>query len=57
MVEMVDKRRKLLIYLMKNDIHRYKWVCKDYGIPELHAKKFHSKRFGRKENSWVGKYT
>ena len=54
--ELVDKRRKMLLYLMKSDIHRYKWICKDYGIPEAHLKKVHSKKFGIFENSWVGKY-
>ena len=34
MVQLVQKRRKMLDYLMRTDYHRYKWVCVDYGIPD-----------------------
>ena len=38
---LLDQRRKMLNYLMRTDYHRYKWVCIDYGIPEVHPKNAH----------------
>jgi len=38
MVELIQKRRNMLDYLMRTDYHRYKWICVDYGIPESASK-------------------
>lgn len=34
LVQLVQKRRRMLEYLRRTDYHRYKWVCLDYGIPD-----------------------
>ncbi len=38
LVELIQKRRNMLDYLMRTDYHRYKWICVDYGIPETTSK-------------------
>ena len=34
LVELIQKRRNMLNYLMRTDFHRYQWVCMDYNILE-----------------------
>lgn len=41
LVQLIQKRRNMLDYLMRTDYHRYKWICLDYGIPEEHPKNSH----------------
>lgn len=43
LVELIQKRRNMLDYLMRTDYHRYRWVCVDYGIPEQAPKHAHHK--------------
>jgi small subunit ribosomal protein S15 len=43
LVELIQKRRNMLDYLMRTDYHRYKWICVDYGIPETTSKTAHHK--------------
>ena len=38
LTRLLDQRRHMLNYLVERDYHRYKWICTDYGIPEIHAK-------------------
>jgi ribosomal protein S15P/S13E len=50
---LLDQRRHLLNYLVEKDFHRYKWICTDYGIPEVHAKTaMHRRNFGLRENTY-----
>jgi len=41
LVRLIHKRRRMLNYCMKTDYHRYKWVCVDYGIPDVHPTNSH----------------
>ncbi len=55
LVKLIQKRRNMLDYLMRTDFHRYKWVCVDYGIPEIGPKNGHHKTdFVMHINSWSG---
>ena len=36
LTQLIQKRRRMLNYCMRTDYHRYKWVCNDYGIPDVH---------------------
>lgn len=44
LTELIQKRRNMLDYCMRTDYHRYKWVCLDYGIPDVHPKNSHHKQ-------------
>jgi ribosomal protein S15P/S13E len=46
LTRLLDQRRHMLNYLVERDYHRYKWICTDYGIPEIHAKAMHRRNFG-----------
>ena len=52
---LIDQRRKMLDYLARTDYHRYKWVCIDYGIPEVPPKTAHHKtNFRNRSNPTTG---
>ena len=38
LTQLIQKRRNYLDYCMRTDYQRYKWVCLDYGIPDVHSK-------------------
>lgn len=45
----------MLDYLMRTDYHRYKWICVDYGIPEVTSKNgTHKTDFQLFMNPWKG---
>lgn len=55
LTELVQKRRTMLNYCIRSDYHRYKWVCVDYGIPDVHPKNAHHKEsWGRQFNQISG---
>jgi ribosomal protein S15 len=55
LTHMVQKRRKMLNYLMRTDYHYYKWVCAEYGIPEAFPLYAHHKtHFRGKVNALQG---
>lgn len=55
LVKLIQKRRNMLDYLMRTDYHRYKWICVDYGIPDVAPKNAHHKTdFQLFMNPWKG---
>lgn len=55
LVQLIQKRRTMLDYLMRTDFHRYKWICMDYGIPETPSKEsLHKNDFQLFMNPWKG---
>lgn len=45
--QLLDRRRRLMGYLRRTNFHEYKWVTKEYGLPDAvphnahHASNFH----------------
>ncbi len=55
LVYLIHKRRNMMHYLAKTDYHKYKWICIDYGIPEVPPKDGHHKTdFKLRHNSFTG---
>lgn len=55
LTKLIQKRRNMLNYCMRKDYHRYKWVCVDYGIPDVHPKNsHHMTSWERFYNNWSG---